>query len=146
MTDDIRGNCNFCNGGKRVINLTESNRDFLSKRISDGTIDEAITVSRIAWGNFPILKESADTKKIIEPLLGGIQKTINAQILTPISTSISGLSTLMSALEKNPELIQKCSDETARNLGGQLSQIVSSINGPPFLVLEVNSLNTIFTY
>src|ERR687896_639547 len=92
--------CNFCDGGKRVINFTESNKHFLSKRIRDGNIDEAITISRIAWDNFPILKESADTKKILETLLMGIQQTINAPILTPINTSISGLNALISTLKK----------------------------------------------
>ena len=130
MTDNIGGNCIFCDGGKRVVNLTESNAHFLSKRISDGNIDEAITISRIAWTHLPMVKESADTKKIVETLLGSVQQTINAQILTPINTSVNGLNALMSALEKNPELIQKCSDETMQNIRGQLGQIASSINGP----------------
>ncbi|MFL6318107.1 MAG: hypothetical protein ACJ71K_13330 [Nitrososphaeraceae archaeon] len=55
--------CLFCEGGRRAINFAESNKQFLSKRLRDGNIDEAITISRIAWDNFPILKESADTKK-----------------------------------------------------------------------------------
>jgi hypothetical protein len=33
------------------------------ERIKEQNIDEAITISRIAWDNFSILKESADTKK-----------------------------------------------------------------------------------
>ena len=129
--------CNFCDGGKRVINFTESNKHFLSKRIRDGNIDEAITISRTAWDNFPILKESADTKKIVETLLRGVQQTINAQILTPMNTSISGLNALMSTLAKNPELIQKCSDETMRNLHGLLNQILTSINGPTTQIQQI---------
>jgi hypothetical protein len=139
MISDVRVSCNFCEGGKRVINLIESNKHFISKRIIDGNIDEAITISRIAWDNFPKLKESADTKKIVETLLEGVQETINAQIFTPISTSISGLNALMSMLEKNPELIQKCSNETIQNLSGQLSQIVSSINGPMIQIQQMLS-------
>jgi hypothetical protein len=54
--------CLFCEGGRRAINFAESNKQFLSKRLRDGNIDEARTISRIAWDNFPILKESADTK------------------------------------------------------------------------------------
>lgn len=123
--------CIFCEGGKKIIGLTESNKEFLSKRISDGNIDEAITISRIAWDNFPILKESADTKKIIEPLLKGVQQTIYAQISSPLSTSVSGLNALIRTLEKNPELIQECSKETTQNIIGQLNQIVSSIIGGP---------------
>src|SRR5215216_5356467 len=136
--DDI-ANCNFCEDGKRVINLTESNKHFLSKRIKDGNIDEAITISRIAWDNFPIQKESANTKNIVETLLKGVQQTINEQVLSPISTSISGLNALMSALEKNPELIQKYSDETMRNLSGQLNQIVAIINGPTMQIHQMLS-------
>jgi hypothetical protein len=123
-----------------VANLTESNRQFLSRRIREGNIDEAITISRIAWDNFPILKESADTKKIVETLLKGIQQTVNAQVLTPINASISGLNTLMSTLEKNPELIQKCSEETIRSLNGQLSQVVASINGPTTQIQQIHQM------
>ena len=45
----------------------------------------------------------------------------------------------MSVLEKNPELIQKYSDETMRNIGGQLSHIVSSINGPTLQIQQMLS-------
>ena len=95
MINENREACSFCENGKRVINFAESNKHFLLKRIRDGNVDEAITVCRIAWDNFPILKESADAKKIVEPLIKGIQQTINAQILTPFNTSMSGLNALL---------------------------------------------------
>src|SRR5215207_3947805 len=137
MIDTNRVDCDFCEGGRRVINFAESNKYFLSKRIRDGNVDEAITISRIAWDNFPILKESADTKKIVETLLKGVQQTINDQVLSPINTSISGLNALMSTLEKNPELIQKCSEDTMRNLNGHLNQILTSINGPTTQIQQI---------
>lgn len=137
MLDENRLLCIFCESGRRAINFTESNKHFLSKRIRDGNIDEAITISRIAWDNFPVLKESADTKKIVETLLKGVQQTISEQVLSPITTSISGLNALMSTLQKNPELIQKCSDETMRNLNGHLNQIISSINGPTMQIQQI---------
>ena len=123
-----------------MIKLTESNIQFILQRATDGNVDEAITISRIAWDNFPILKESADTKKIVETLLKGIQQTVNTQVLTPINSSISGLNTLMSSLEKNPELIQKCSEETIRSLNGQLSQVVASINGPTTQIQQIHQM------
>jgi hypothetical protein len=129
--------CIFCEDGKRTTNFTESNKHFVSKRLREGNIDEAITISRIAWDNFPILKESADTKKIVETLLKGVQQTINSQILTPITTSISGLNALMSTLEKNPQLIQKCSEETIRNLNTHLNQIASIINEPTTQIQQI---------
>lgn len=76
----------------------------------------------------------------------GIQQTINAQILTPINTSISGLNALMSTLEKNPELIQKCSDDTLRNLTGHLNQIVSSINGPTTQIQQIYQMLSQLVY
>jgi hypothetical protein len=146
MTDNGKVDCNFCEGGQRTVKLTESNRLFISKRITEGNIDDAITISRIAWDNFLILKESADTKKIAEILLKGIQQTINTQILTPISASISGLNMLMSTLEKNPELIRKCSDETVRNLSTQLNQIVSSINSPNTQIMQIQQMLSQLVY
>jgi hypothetical protein len=124
--------CIFCEDGRRT-----TNKQFVSKRLREGNIDEAITISRIAWDNFPILKESADTKKIVETLPRGVQQTINSQILTPISTSISGLNALMSTLEKNPQLIQKCSEETVRNLNAHLNQITLAINGPSTQIQQI---------
>jgi hypothetical protein len=135
MIDENREACNFCEDGKSVINLTESNKHFLSKRIRDRNIVEAITISRIAWDNFPIQNESANTKNIVEMLMKGIQQTINEQVLSPISSSMSGLNALMSALAKNPQLIQKCSDD----LSGQLNQIVSIINGPTMQIHQMLS-------
>jgi hypothetical protein len=134
MLDENRLMCIFCESGKTAINFTESNKQFLSERVRDGNIDEAITISRIAWDNFPILKESADTKKIVEMLLKGVQQTINQQILAPITTSISGLNVLTATLEKNPELIQKCSERTIQTLNENIKQIVAAINNGPTTV------------
>jgi hypothetical protein len=64
MTDNEKVDCNFCEGGQRTVKLTESNKHFISRRISDGNIDEAITISRVAWDNFPIQRESVNTKKL----------------------------------------------------------------------------------
>ena len=51
--------------------------------------------------------------------------------------SMSGLNALMSTLEKNPELIQKCSDDALKVL---LSQIVSSINGPTMQIQQIHQM------
>jgi len=64
-----RERCCFCIDGSRSINITESNENFVIARIEDENLDEAITISRIAWDNFPVLKESADTRKILDTLL-----------------------------------------------------------------------------
>ena len=81
MTDDKVG-CTFCDDGKRVVSLTESNEHFISKRISDGNIDEAITIARITWDNFPKSKESANTKRLVETLLEGMTTNDNHNYLS----------------------------------------------------------------
>jgi hypothetical protein len=58
MTVEKRDQCYFCKNSVKEISLTESNRHFLLERVKEQNIDEAITVSRIAWDNFPTLKES----------------------------------------------------------------------------------------
>ncbi|MFL6419531.1 MAG: hypothetical protein ACJ71P_08985 [Nitrososphaeraceae archaeon] len=72
-----------------------------------------------------------------------MQQTINAQILTPIST---GLNALMSTLEKNPQLIQQCSQETIRNLNGQLNQIVSIFDRPTTQIQQIYQMLSQLVY
>lgn len=79
----------------------------------------------------------------MEILLKGVQQTINAQILTPIST---GLNALMSTLEKNPQLIQQCSQETIRNLNGQLNQIVSIFDRPTTQIQQIYQMLSQLVY
>lgn len=52
----------------------------------------------------------------------------------------------MSTLEKNPELIQKCSDDTLRNLTGHLNQIISSINGPTTQIQQIYQMLSQLVY
>ena len=52
----------------------------------------------------------------------------------------------MSTLEKNPELIQKCSDDTMRNLTGHLNQIISSINGPTTQIQQIYQMLSQLVY
>jgi hypothetical protein len=79
----------------------------------------------------------------VEILLKGVQQTINAQIPTPIST---GLNALMSTLEKNPQLIQQCSQETIRNLNGQLNQIVSIFDRPTTQIQQIYQMLSQLVY
>jgi hypothetical protein len=43
--------CSFCIDGNRPINIAESNKNFIIARIKEENLDEAITISRIAWDN-----------------------------------------------------------------------------------------------
>jgi|GEM_PF-2166994 len=123
--------CYFCNNSINKIRLTESNRNFLLERVKEKNIDEAITISRIAWDNFPLLKESADTKKIVGTVLEGIQQNINNQIFTPITASINALNTLAATLQNNPKQIQESSKQTIHSLNESIKQIIFTINNGP---------------
>jgi len=103
LVEGAKVKCSFCIYGDRAINIAESNENFIIARIEEENLNKAITISRIAWDNFPVLKESAGTRKIVDTLLKGVQKMINEQILSPITTSTNGLTVLMSTIEKLTE-------------------------------------------
>jgi hypothetical protein len=129
------------------ISLTESNRHFLFERMTEKNIDEAITISRISWENFPRIKESADTRKIVESVLGGIQQTINHQILTPITASINALNTLAATLQNNPQLIQESSKQTIQSLNESIEHIVLTItNGPSVQIRQIQEMMSQLVY
>jgi hypothetical protein len=131
MIVEERDPCYFCNNSINKISLTESNRNFLLERVKEKNIDEAITISRIAWDNFPLLKESADTKKIVENVLKGVQQTISDQIFAPITASINALNTLTATLQNNPKQIQESSKQTIQSLNESIKQIIFTINNGP---------------
>jgi hypothetical protein len=124
-------NCFFCGNFAGKLTFTESNRQFLLQRLKEQNIDEAITISRIAWDNFPILKESADAKKIAETVLKGVQQTISDQIFAPITASINALNSLAATLQNNPKQIQDSSKQTIQSLNESIKQVVVTINNGP---------------
>lgn len=131
MIVEDRDPCYLCNNSTNEIHLTESNKHFLLERVKEQNVDEAITISRIAWDNFPILKESADTKKIVETVLKGVQQTISDQIFMPITASINALNALTATLQNNPKQIQESSKQTVQSLNESIKQIIFTINNGP---------------
>jgi hypothetical protein len=147
MTVKVGNQCYFCNDSINEINLTESNRHFLLQRIKDRNLDKAITISKIAWDNFPLLKESADTKKIVESVLKGVQQTISDQIFTPITASISALNSLTTTLQSHPTLIQESSKQTIQSLNESIKQIIFAINnGPSAQIRQIQEMMSQLVY
>jgi hypothetical protein len=139
--------CYFCNNLKNQISLTQSNRHFLLERVKEQNVDEAITISRIAWDNFPILKESADTKKIVESVLKGVQQTISDQIFAPITASINALNSLAATLQNNPKQIQDSSKQTIQSLNESIKQVVVTINnGPSAQIRQIQEMMSQLLY
>ena len=147
MTPEDSDQCYFCSNSMNQISLTDSNRHFLLERVKQHNIDEAITISRIAWDNFPILKESADTKKIVETVLKGIQQTISNQIFTPITASINALNSLTVTLQNNPKQIQESSKQTIQSLNERIKQIIFTINnGPTVQIRQIQEMMSQLLY
>jgi hypothetical protein len=147
MIVEDRDQCYFCKNSCTEISLTESNRHFLLERVREKNLDEAITISRIAWDNFPLLKESADTKKIVETVLKGVQQTISDQIFTPITASINALNALAATLQNNPKQIQESSKQTIQSLNESIKQIIFTINnGPTAQIRQIQEMMSQLLY
>ena len=147
MIVEDRDQCYFCKNSLNKISLTESNRHFLLERVREQNIDEAITISRIAWDNFPLLKESADTKKIMETVLKGVQQTISDQIFAPITASINALNALTATLQNNPKQIQESSKQTIQSLNESIKQIIFTINnGPTVQIRQIQEMMSQLLY
>jgi hypothetical protein len=117
------------------------------QRIKEQNLDEAITLSKVAWENFPLLRESADTKKVVETVLEGIQQNINNQIFTPLNASISALNTLTVTLQNNPKHIQESSKQTIQSLNESIQQVILTINnGPTAQIRQIQDLISQFVY
>jgi hypothetical protein len=99
--------CPIC-GGLQHVNISVPNARFLSDRTAEGNLDEAITLSRICWNNFPALRLSSDSKTVIEEFMISAKQWLEEQaeqVLKPISdlnstlaTTVTALSTLSSSL------------------------------------------------
>ena len=147
MTTEVKDQCYFCNNSVNQTSLTESNRHFLIERVKEQNLDAAITISRIAWDNFPILKGSADTRKIMDTVLRGVQQTMNNQILAPITASINALNSLTAILQNNPKLIQESSKQTIQSLNESIKQVVFTINnGPSAQIRQIQEMMSQLLY
>ena len=147
MTVKEENQCYFCNDSINEINLTESNRHFPLQRVKEHNLDEAITLSKVAWENFPLLRESADTKKIVETVLEGIQQNINNQIFAPLNENINALNTLTATLQNNPKQIQESSKQTTQSLKESIKQIIFSINnGPTVQIRQIQEMISQLVY
>ena len=145
MTVKEENQCYFCNDSINEINLTESNRHL--QRVKEHNLDEAITLSKVAWENFPLLRESADTKKIVETVLEGIQQNINNQIFAPLNENINALNTLTATLQNNPKQIQESSKQTTQSLNESIKQIIFSINnGPTVQIRQIQEMISQLVY
>jgi hypothetical protein len=92
--------CPIC-GGLQQVRISVPNARFLCDRKAEDNLDEAITISRICWDNFPSLRLSADSKTVIEEFMVSTKlwlKEQAEQALKPINDLNSALATTVTAL------------------------------------------------
>jgi hypothetical protein len=104
------GTCPIC-GGTQQSNISSVNAEFLRDRNAEGNVDDAITLCRVCWNNFPALRLSSDSKVVIEEFMTSTQRWLEEQakqVLDPISdlnrtlaATVTALSTLSTSLPED---------------------------------------------
>ena len=115
--------CPVCGNQANRFNVSRSNLIFLQKRFQDKNLDDAITLSAVAWNNFPGLKLNADSKAVINGLLIGIENQVNKAVapLDKITMMIQPLSQKLEGLTaKLPDDVRKEFNEINLQLTAQM--------------------------
>ncbi len=105
--------CPICGNKTTNFSISENSLRFLEQRLHEKALDEAITLSNIAWNNFPGLRLTADSKAVINGLLTGIQDQVNGA-LKPLNAIIKIICPLNKRLE---ELIGKLPEDVKKEFG-----------------------------
>jgi uncharacterized coiled-coil DUF342 family protein len=118
--------CPLCGSQPNGFNVSNSNLRFLLQRLDEKNLDDAITLSAVAWNNFPGLKLTADSKVVVNGLLKGIENQVNKAV-APLDRIIMMIQPLSQKLEglaaKLPEDLRKEFNE----INGQLTAQVKTI-------------------
>jgi len=126
------------------LNLSQANLHFLESRFFERNINEAIDISRIAWEQFPGMREAVDSKRMLDRMMEGLQDKMNVQVLVPISTTTSAMTAIMDRLEdlveNNPSLIQQGFNKTIEGFRLEMSSIRTAIQEPTAKIIELNQL------
>jgi hypothetical protein len=127
MQSAILQNCPLCGTiNPNPIDLSQQNLQFLTERAEDETLDECITMARLAWNNFPSLKLEAGSKVLIGEILKALQDQVNATLspINQLSQNILPLTEKLGALTEGlPENIRKEFSETNRQLAEQMKVV-----------------------
>ena len=118
--------CPLCGSQHSEFNISDPNLRFLLQRLDEKTLDDAITLSAIAWNNFPALKLTADSKTVINGLLKGIENQVSKAV-APLDRVIMMIQPLSQKLEgltaKLPEDLRKEFNE----INGQLTSQIKTM-------------------
>jgi gas vesicle protein/FtsZ-binding cell division protein ZapB len=146
METAMAHNCPLCGAANMPMTLNIQNVQFLAERAAEATLDECITMARIAWNNFPSLKLEAGSKELITEILKALQEQVNAT-LSPINQLSQTIMPLVDKLggltSKLPEDIRKEFSETNKQLSEQLKAFKEATDKSSQPVQqEIKSLST----
>jgi len=92
--------CPICENHANKFAISDTNLNFLELRYQDKTLDDAISLSAIAWHNFPALRLSSDSRTVINALMKDIREEVTkaldpleifVQSVFPLSNKLQGL-------------------------------------------------------
>ncbi len=126
----MTNSCALCGGEQaELVALSEMNAEFLRERRTEGNLEEALTLARIAWNTFPAIRLDSTSKLLVSELLKSLQSEV-AKTLTPIDglgKSLLALSDKMSQLsDRLPESIRTEFKEANDKVAEQGRQIVDA--------------------
>src|ERR1051326_1774501 len=90
--------CAFCNSNGNHT-LSGVNVIFLTERATDGNLNDAIDIARIAWKQFPTLNNDPSARRTAEIVLEALQDKINSQVLAPINNTTNTMAIIIDRLE-----------------------------------------------
>lgn len=131
--------CSNCGAELELAGVSSMNVSFLNERIREGNLDEAISLARVAWNNFPELKLSTESKAVIDSLLDSVEGKVQ-QILNPLHNATStliALSTSMAELSKQlPENLRQDFGKKIDDLQKQVQSVQEIVSKPPELLVQ----------
>lgn|SRR5574341_343394 len=118
--------CKHCGKSIEFDNISPANLQFVGERIKDNTLDHALTLSRIAWTQFPDLKISEQSRTIVEIMMKKVEEKVG-NVLAPIQTATStlvGLSGSINAVAQQlPENVKKQIEEKMTQINQDLKTL-----------------------
>lgn len=135
--------CPVCGSDAKGYNISLDNLQFLHKCLHEKNIDDAISLARVAWSNFPKLRLSEESKTLINELLKKIQEQVS-NTLSPIDMLIRNLNPLVVKLgeltEKLPKGIREEFSQTNKDLADKMKEIYDATTETP-LQMAKDTLN-----
>ena len=108
--------CPICDKLSNRYSIDDANLDFLRACAKQGSINEVISLSRIAWTSFPEIGRNINSQFLIEGISSNMLKALEAQVNETLKPAVL-------LAEKFPELVYKLPLELDKNLDTRIEVI-----------------------